>query len=177
LSTSHPSKPKPPVSLKQLCSNIYTALIRYDTVLTIEQLLEIDKDLCTQHGVASFSAFSYDQNDHDNNPVNFVLFLDKHRQLIDPHGELSVYEHTASIGDQIDLYSFIQQLSAINNEELNEGHQHAHTEQFHLSTEKLSAVEKSIQHKFGGTISSRKLNQLIKKVKQRSRKNKASIIR
>ncbi len=182
--TSYPSKPKPPVSLKQLCSEIYTLLVRYDTVLTIEQLLEVDQELCAQHGVANFSAFTYDENDRDNNPVNLVSFLDKYHQMIDPHGELSVYEHTASIGDQSELYSFVQQLSAINNDEINEEHQqqsvalvhgHVNAGQLHLSAEKLSAVERAVKHKFVESIP--KVNQLIKKTKQGYRKNKFSIIR
>jgi hypothetical protein len=182
--TSHPSKPKPPVTRKELCSDIYTLLVRYDTVLTIEQLLEVDGELCAKHGTANFSAFNYDESDNDNNPVNFVSFLDKHRQMIDPHGELSVYEHTASIGDQTELYSFVQQLNVISNDEITEEHQqqsialvhgHVNTGQLHISTEKLSAVEKAVKHRFGRSI--RKVNQLIKKAKQRHRKHKSLIIR
>lgn len=182
--TSHSSKSKPPISFKQFCSDIYGHLIRYDTVLTIEQLLEVDGELCAQYNVPNFSAFNYDENNSDDNPINFVSFIDKHRGKIDPHNDLSVYDHSASIGDQAELYSFIQQLSAINNDELNEDnhqpsidliHGHASAGQLHLSTEKLSAVEKAIKHKFGR--STRKVNQLIKKTKHRYRKNKSSIIR
>jgi hypothetical protein len=121
--TPYPSKPKPPISLKELCSDIYTHLVRYDTILTIDQILEIDEKLCAHHNVISFSVFSYDDHDNDDKPVNFVSFLDKHRQLIDPHDELSVYEHTASTGDQTELYSFVQQLSALNNDEIHDEHQ------------------------------------------------------
>jgi hypothetical protein len=175
------------VSRKQLCSDIYTLLVRYDAVLTIKQLLKLDEDLCAQHSVPNFAVFNYDENDSDDNPVNIVSFLDKHRQTIDPHGELSVYEHSASIDDRSELYSFVQQLSVITNNEINEEHQqqqhmelvhgHIKVEQLHISAEKLSAVEKAIKHKFGGNINSRKGNQIIKKAKQRHNKHKDSIIR
>ncbi len=180
----HLNRPKPPIPFKQLCSDIYALLIHYDNVLTIEQLLEVDRYLCAQHGITNFSAFNYDENDSHTNPINFVLFLDKHRHIIDPHDELSVYEHITSVGDQTELYSFIQQLSVINNDEINENHEqqsvalihgHVNVGPLHLSKEKLSAVEKAVKHKFGRSIG--KGNQLIKKAKQRYRKNKFSIIR
>jgi hypothetical protein len=184
---SYPSKPKPPISFTQLCSDIYTHLVRYDTILTIEQILEIDGDLCAHHGVTSFSAFSYDDHDSDDRPINFVSFLDKHRRLIDPHDELSVYEHTASSGDQTELYSFVQQLSALHNDEIHEEqqqqqqvrlvHGHVNAEQRPISAEKLSAVEKAVKYKFGASVSFRKGNQLIMKAKKRHHKNKSSIIR
>ncbi|CAF4365890.1 unnamed protein product, partial [Adineta steineri] len=47
LLSSHQSKSKPPVTLKQLCSDIYNLLIHYDNVLTIKQLLRIEGRLCT----------------------------------------------------------------------------------------------------------------------------------
>jgi hypothetical protein len=186
LMSSHQSKSKPPVSLKQLCSDIYYLLIRYDALLTIKELLSIDDRLCTQHSVPNFSAFNYDENDSDDNPTNFLSFLDKHHRIIDPRGELSVYEQTASADDRSDLYPFVQQLSVINNNDTNEEHQqeyvapvhgHVNNEQLYMSKEKISAVEKAIKHKFGGTINSRKINQIVKQVKQRHNKHKDSIIR
>ncbi len=183
--TSYPSKQKPPISLAKLCSDIYNHLIRYDTLLTIEQIVEIDEKLCAHHNVPSFSVFSYDDNDNDDKPVDFVSFLDKHRQSIDPHDELSIYEHTASTGDQTELYSFIQQLSALNNDELNEENQeqqvisvHGHTnsEQRPISAEKISAVEKAVKHKFGASVSFRKGNQLIMKAKKRLRRHMSSAV-
>lgn len=177
-------KVKPPISFKQLCSDIYTHLMRYDNLLTIEQLLDIDRELCDQYNVPNFSAFDYDDNDNDMNPMSFISFLNKHRQVIDPQGELSVYDHTGSTGDQTELYSFVHQLNVINNDEITEENQQQSIElihgnvnagQLHLSTEKISAVEKAVKHKFGRSI--RKVNQLIKKTKQRYRKHKSTIIR
>ena len=177
------------MSRKQLCSDIYTHLIRYDAVLTIKQLLKLDEDLCAQYSVPNFAVFNYDENDNDDNPVNIVSFLDKYRQTIDPHGDLSVYEHSTSTDDRSELYSFVQQLSVINNNEINEEHHqqqqqqmelvhgHIKAEQLHISAEKLSAIEKAIKHKFGGNINSCKGNQIIKKAKQRHNKHKDSIIR
>ncbi|CAF3761406.1 unnamed protein product [Adineta steineri] len=186
LLSSHQSKPKPPVTLKQLCSDIYNLLIHHDNVLTIKQLLRIEGRLCTQHAVNHFSVFNYDENDDDNdNPSNLLSFLDKYRQQIDPHGELSVYEQISSTDDRQELYSFIQQLNIINNNEIDDNNQqhivsihgHINSDYIHLSTEKLSAIEKAIKHKFHGSIHFYRGNQMIKKAKQQHRKNDYSIIR
>ncbi|CAF3697074.1 unnamed protein product [Rotaria sordida] len=186
LLTSHLNKPKTPVCLKQLCSDIYAHLIHYDTPLTIKQLIKIDEDLCAQYDVTNFSAFTYDENDDDDNSANFILFLNKYRQIIDPHEELSVYEQTTSTDNQTELYSFVEQLSILNNDEINEEHQlqhialihgHVNTEQRHISPEKLSAVDKAVKHKFGRSINFRKGNQIIKKARKRFQKTKYTIIR
>ncbi|CAF4681057.1 unnamed protein product [Rotaria sp. Silwood1] len=186
LLTSHRHKPKTPVCLKQLCSDIYAYLIHYDTLLTIKQLLKIDEDLCTQYGVTNFSALTYDENDNDDSSANFISFLNKYHEIIDPHEELSVYEQTTSTDDRTELYSFVQQLSIINNDEVRGEYQsqsvafihgHVNTEQVHISTETLSAIEKAVKHKFGESINFRKGNQIIKKARKRFRKNKHTIIR
>ncbi|CAF1395347.1 unnamed protein product [Rotaria sordida] len=184
--TSHHIKSKTPVSFKQLCSDIYDYLVHYDIPLTIEELLKVDEQLCAQYHVTSFSAFSYDENDNDDNPANLISFLNKHRHIIDPHDELSVYEQTVSIDDQTDLCSFVQQLNIINNDEKNEEYQtqhvalthgHIHTKQIYISAEKLSAVEKAIKHKFRGSVSFRRGNQIIRKAKKQFHKNKPTILR
>ncbi|UJR37109.1 hypothetical protein I4U23_029813 [Adineta vaga] len=166
LFTSHQKKSKPTVSLAQLCSDIYTFLVRYDTVLTIKQLLKIEQRLCTQH--------------------DFISFLDKYRHTIDPRKELSVYEHISSINNREELYSFIQQLSAINNNDVNLNeeqqsnvliHGDVRADQLHLNTENISAVEKAIKHKFPEFHHDHQGSQMIRKAKQQYHKNKQSIIR
>ena len=114
-----------------------------------------------------------------------MSFLDKHRQSIDPHDELSVYEHTASSGDQTELYSFVQQLNVLNSDQMNDEyeeqqvrvvHGHLNAEQRPISADKLSAVEKAVRHKFGASFNFRKGNQLIMKAKKRLRKHKSSTV-
>jgi hypothetical protein len=163
--------------------HIHDLLIRYDTVLSIEELLEVDERLCTQNGVTNFSVFTYDDNDNDDNPANFISFLNKYHRMIDPHGNLSVYEHATAAGDRAELYSFVRHLSIISDEKTNEEQHHvavisgdANAEQIQISAEKISAVEKAVKHKFGGLIGCRNGSQIIQKAKQRSRKNKYSSI-
>ncbi|CAF4060287.1 unnamed protein product [Rotaria magnacalcarata] len=183
---SQPHPPKTSVSLKQLCSDIYRHLVYFDAPLTIQHLLQIDEDICNQHGVTSFSAFAYDDNEYDDIPENFVSFLNKYRDTIDPNGELSVYEQTKSTDDRSALYSFVQQLTMINDDEMNEEcqpqpvtltHGHVDAEQLHISAEKRSAIEKAIKHKFGESINFRKGNQIIRNAKRKFHKNKHTIIR
>ena len=185
LLTPHQRKPKLVISLKQLCLDIHHLLIGYDTVLSIKDLLRVDKRLCSQHSVANFSLFAYDENDSEDDPANLVSFLHKHHEMIDPRGELSVYEHGTSVDDRAELFSFVHQLSVINDDKMNEEQQqqhvtvisgHINAEQVPISAEKISAVEKAVKHKFGGFIGCRNGNQIIKKAKQRSRKNNYSSI-
>lgn len=172
------------VPFKQLCSDIYENLVHHDTPLTIKQLAEVDEKLCNQHGVHSFSAFTNDESGNGDYPDNLISFLNKYRRNIDPHDELSVYEQITSRDHRTELYSFIQQLSIINNDakEHHEAqrvsltHGHINTEQVLVSAETLSITEKAIKHKFGPSMNLRIGNQIIKKIKKRSHKNKPNII-
>ncbi|CAF3404047.1 unnamed protein product [Rotaria socialis] len=183
---SQAHQPKAAVSLKQLCSDIYRHLVCFDTPPSIQHLLQIDEDICNQHGVTSFSAFADGDNEYDDIPENFVSFLNKYRDTIDPNGELSVYEQTKSMDDRSALYSFVQQLTMINDDGINEEcqpqhvtltHGHVNAEQLHISADKRSAIEKAIKHKFGESINFRKGNQIIRKAKRKFHKNKHTIIR
>ncbi|CAF1642134.1 unnamed protein product, partial [Adineta ricciae] len=186
--TTHPTKHKPPVSFTQLCSDIYIALSRYNTVPPIKQLLKIENHLHTQHGVSNFAVFNYDDNDDDNdNRTSLVSFLDKHRHTIDPHGELSIYEHATSTNNREELYSFVQQLSAINPNNANTDeyqhqssvliHGNVHADQFHLSSENMSAIEKAVRHKFPEIHHFQQGNQIMRRVKQERHRAKHPIIR
>lgn len=182
--TTHSTRHKPPVSFAQLCSDIYIALSRYDTVLPIKQLLKIENHLCSQYGVSDFSVFNYDD---DGNSISFVAFLDKHRHTIDPHGELSIYEHTTSTNNREELYSFVQQLSAINPSNTSPDeyqqqssiliHGDVHGDQFHLSSENMSAIEKAVKHKFPEIQHFRQGNQIMRRIKQQRHRSKHPIIR
>ncbi len=96
-----------------------------------------------------------------------------------------MYEHATSGDDREELYSFVQQLSVLNNNEIDDEHQqqvvvvhgHVNIEQLPINPEKLSAIEKAVRHKFHGSIGFRKASQIIKKAKQQHHKNKYSIIR
>ncbi len=106
-------------------------------------------------------------------------------QLIDPDNELSIYQHTVSSSDQTELYSFIQQLSVLDNDQTDEEqseqhvtllHGHANIQRLNIGAEKLSAVEKAVKHKFSESIGCRIGKQLIVKVKQQCHDNQSSII-
>ena len=184
--TSYSYQPKISISLEELCSDIFRHLVQYDTILTIEQLLQVDEELCAQHGVPNFSAFSYDAKGLDNNPENFLSFLNKYRDIIDPHDELSIYEQTEIIDDRTEIYSFVQQLSVVNNDEIDEDNQqqrvalihgHISNEQIHINPEELATVEKAVKHKFGRSIGYRKGKQIMRKAKKRFHSGKQSLIR
>lgn len=94
-----------------------------------------------------------------------------------------MYEHATSGDDREELYSFVQQLSVLNNNEIDDEQQQqvvvvhgdVNVEQLSINPEKLSAIEKAVRHKFHGSIGFRKPSQIIKKAKHH--KNKYSIIR
>ena len=185
LLSSQPDLSKPPVPFKQLCLYIYDILTRHDSILTIEQLFEIENDLCNEYSVPNFSVFNYHENGDDDTPINFISFLHKHRDVIDPHNELSIYDHTVTANDQSDLYSFVNQLAAVHEDTKTEEHEESsvsnvygniNVDPISLNKEKLSAVERAVKHKFGGLVTARKGKQLVKKAKQRIRKRKSVAI-
>lgn len=184
--TSRATKPRPPISFKELCSDIYALLEPYDTILTIEELIDIEGQLCLRHGVASFSVFSYDEHDDDDQPANLLSFLDKHRRSIDLYDELSVYQHIASCVDRKELYPFIQQLHILNDGPVHEQPSQHHVTpldgygnipQLNISNEKISAVEKAVKHKFAGPIGARIGKHMIAKAKRRYDNHQSPIIR
>lgn len=173
-STSYSNKPR--ISIKQLCSDLFQILVRYETVLTVKQLIDIRKNLCNHHSVSDFSAFGIlDEDEHF--PLDIISFLYKYREKIDPTGELSIYENVSSIGDRQELFLFVNQLSIINQwREKQQGDEYSSNREVPLSKDQITAVEKSIQHKFGGVTNNKRSLQIIKKAKTYYSKNTSTII-
>ncbi|CAF3054372.1 unnamed protein product [Rotaria sp. Silwood2] len=106
-----------PVSLQDICSDLFNILVRFDSVLTIKQLYEIQNYLCKKYSIKNFSEFRFNDNDDDdeNNYLDLISFIHKHRDKIDPHGDLSIYEYISSTGDRQEIYTFVNQLTMIKN--------------------------------------------------------------
>jgi hypothetical protein len=82
-SSSHTNTPQ--ISLKQLCSDMFKILTRYDAVLTLKQLFDIKKHLCNQYSFRNFSEFGINDDDDDNIPLDMISFLNIYREKIDPN--------------------------------------------------------------------------------------------
>ena len=176
-SSSHTNKSR--ISLKQLYADLFKILARYDTILTIKQLFDIKKNLCNHYSIRDFAEFGLnDDEDDDNIPLDMISFLHKYREKIDPIGELSIYENSSSTGsDRQEIYSFVNQLSIINYwREKQEQDEYTTSREIPLSKNQLSAVEKAVQHKFGGIITNNRGLQIIKKAKNQYAKKTHSII-
>jgi len=169
---------KTQTSLKQLCSDLFKMLARYDAVLTIKQLFDIKKNLLNHYSIRNFSEFGInDDEDDDNISLDMISFLYKHREKIDPHGELSIYENSSSMGDRQEIYSFVNQLTVINSwREKQQQDEYSNSREIPLSKDQLSAVEKAVQHKFGGILTNNRGLQIIKKAKNQYSKKTHSII-
>ena len=106
-----------------------------------------------------------------------ISFLNIYHGKIDPNGELSIYENSSSIGDRQEIYSFVNQLTVINSwREKQEQDEYSNSREIPLSKGQLSAVEKAIQHKFGGISANNRASQIIKKAKNQFHKKTHSII-
>jgi hypothetical protein len=151
-------------------------LARYDTILTIKQLFDIKKNLCHHYSITNFSEFGI--TDDDNNPLDMISFLYINREKIDPTGELSIYESSSSMGDRQEIYSFVNQLTIINQwrEKQQQDEYSTSQREISLSKDQLSAVEKAVQHKFGGVMTNNRSLQIIKKAKNQYSKKIHSII-
>jgi hypothetical protein len=167
---------KPQISLNKLYSYLSQMLARYDTILTIKQLFDIKKNLCHHYSITNFSEFGI--TDDDNNPLDMISFLYINREKIDPTGELSIYESSSSMGDRQEIYSFVNQLTIINQwrEKQQQDEYSTSQREISLSKDQLSAVEKAVQHKFGGVMTNNRSLQIIKKAKNQYSKKTHSII-
>ncbi len=124
----------------------------------------------------NFSEFGIN-DDNDNMPLDMISFLYTYREKIDPTGELSIYENSSSTCDRQELYPFVNQLTVINNwREKQQQDEDSNSREIHLSKEQLSAVEKAIQHKFGGVLGNKRVSQIIKKAKNQNYRKTRSII-
>lgn len=167
---------KPQISLNKLYSYLSQMLARYDTILTIKQLFDIKKNLCHHYSITNFSEFGI--TDDDNNPLDMISFLYINREKIDPTGELSIYESSSSMGDRQEIYSFVNQLTIINQwrEKQQQDEYSTSQREISLSKDQLSAVEKAVQHKFGGVMTNNRSLQIVKKAKNQYSKKTHSII-
>ncbi len=126
--------------------------------------------------MTNFSEFGIN-DDNDNIPLDMISFLYIYREKIDPTGELSIYENSSSTSDRQELYPFVNQLTVINNwREKQQQDEDSNSREIHLSKEQLSAVEKAIQHKFGGVLGNKRVSQIIKKAKNQNYRKTRSII-
>jgi hypothetical protein len=117
-------------------------------------------------------------SDDEGDELDMISFLYKYREKIDPSGELSIYENVSSTGDRLEIYSFVNQLSILNTwrEKQQEQDEYSNSREIPLSKDQLSAVEKAVQHKFGGTLTNNRALQIIKKAKNHYSKKTQSII-
>lgn len=161
-------------------------MVVYDTTLTIRQLVEIENALCNGYDVTSFSQLTYDETDDGDTVESFLQFLDKYHSLIDQRKELSFYEETAAIDDQEEIQAYIEQLHVVSTIDATEEgsaqhttvtHGHINSDQYYISSEKLSTIERAVKHKFGRPIGSRKAKQIIRKAKRKYKKLKPTILR
>ncbi|CAF0785186.1 unnamed protein product, partial [Didymodactylos carnosus] len=168
---SHPNESQP--SAKQLCSDLVKLLKRYDTVLSIKQLFDVEKCLCDQHSVKTFSEFGVNDDDDCDSILDLISFLYKFREKIDPNGELSIYENPSSIGDRQEMYSFVSQLIVLNDRREEQQHdEHSSNREIHMTKDQLSAVEQAVKHKFGGLLGFNRSSQVINKAKQQQQHRK-----
>lgn len=164
-------RPRLSITLKQFCSYLYEILINYETPLTIKQILQMENHLCTKYDVDHFDAFRFDDNENDETEVTLVSFLADHQTFIDPNKELSIYGHHISTQDRQDLFQFVNQIIESNSET------NSNDQDIQISDEHLSILEKTIQQKFNGLLSSPTGIDLLRKAKQSSKKTQHSIIR
>ncbi|UJR16805.1 hypothetical protein I4U23_003704 [Adineta vaga] len=167
---------RPKISIKQLCSDMFKILVRFDTVLTLKQLFDLKKYLCNQYSLHDFSEFGIANG--DDKPLDIITFLHTYRQEIDPNGELLIYETNASsTGDRHELYSFVNQLAVINTwREKQQGGEFSTSREVPLTKNQLSAIGKALQYKFGETLTNTRSSQIIKKAKNQFHKEPHSII-
>lgn len=167
-SKSSTSVNKPRINPKQLCMSLSQYLQRYDSILTIKQWTDIEKDICMQHGVSNFfelGVINEDEGGH--HPLSLVSYLHVNRQRIDPYGELSIYENGIPMSNRRDLYTFVNQL--LRGHDKQEDHAVAASSTKRpvcFSADQLSAVEKGIKHKFGSLLGFQNPTQIINKAKQ-----------
>jgi hypothetical protein len=153
----------PKISLKQLCSDLTRRLERYETILTIKQLHDLEKTLCNQHSVRQFSDLGI--KDDDEMPLDLITFLYTYRDKIDPNGILSLYESPSSAGNRQEMYTFVNQLTVLKDQRGAE-QPDGHKREILISKDQSSAVEKVIKHKFGGLLGFNQCSQILHKAKQ-----------
>jgi len=80
-SSSHSNKTQ--TSLKQLCSDLFKMLARYDTVLTIKQLFDIKKNLCNHYSIKNFSEFGINDDEDDDDLYSLTTVTRFESVLVD----------------------------------------------------------------------------------------------
>ncbi|CAF2849361.1 unnamed protein product [Rotaria sp. Silwood2] len=166
------------ISLQDICSDLFLILVRFDSVLTIKQLYDIQNHLCKKYSIKNFSEFCFIDNDDDeNNYLDLISFIHKHRDKIDQHGDLSIYEYISSTSDRQEIYTFVNQLTVIKNwREKQEQNEYSIDRKIIMSKDQSSAVERALQYKFAGQIGPHRVSQIIKKAKHQYKKKIRSII-
>ncbi|CAF0986825.1 unnamed protein product [Adineta steineri] len=146
---------KSTISFGELCSEMYSLLSNYQTLLTIEQLVDIDQSLCRHYGVNNFSQLNSDD-------LPLTHFLHKYREQIDPHHQLAIYDECSPPDDREALGSFIQQLDICYQESMNVStNENLGYEYNSIDVEKWSTVNKVLKHKFSQSINFRQAKSIL----------------
>lgn len=159
--------------------------MRHNSALSLQQLLDVEKYLCDQHGVNDFLEFNYEEDASDDTPGNLISFLARYREKIDPEHELSIYDQQSSGGLREEFRPFVQQLSILHHDAMSHEHDQQHAATAHgdlnigqkrVSKETWAVVDKALKHKFGESVGFSQGKQLIKKAMQSKHLNQYSII-
>ena len=157
-----------------------------NAALSLQQLLDVEKYLCDQHGVNDFSEFDYDEHGEDESPANLVSFLDRYRDKIDPEQELTIYDRQTGGGIREEFHPFVQQLSILHHDDLHSDQDSHHAVSAHgdlnvgqkrVSKETWSVVDKALKHRFGESVSFSQGKQLIKRAMQSKHLNHSPNLR
>ena len=169
--------------MREFCSYLFEILNKYDTALTVKQLLKIENHLCIKYGVDSFAAFKFNENDASDTDVNLVSFLDTYQTLIDPNRELSIYGYNVSPMDRRELLEFTSQVIEANSDKqcmlsnTSQFDTDSNDEKIQISTDNILILEKAVKHKFGSLLGFRTGTDILRKAKQSHMENNFSIIR
>lgn len=174
---------EPMKSLKDVCSDLFGIFVRYDSILSMQQLYGIKTHICKKYSINDFTQLRFkdssnDDNDDQNNYLDFISFTHQCRSQIDPYGDLSIYDYLSNIGDRQELYTFIKQLTVFKDWSEKQEHNQATNNRTALMTkEQTSAVERALQYKYPGSVMNNQISQTIKKAKQQTTRNSRSIVR
>ena len=175
---------EPMRSLKDVCSDLFSIFIRYDSILSMQQIYSIKTHICKKYSINDFTQLrfkdsSIDDGDGQNKYLDLISFIQQYRSKIDPNGDLSIYDYlSTNVGDRQELYTFVKQLTAFTDwSEKQEQNQATNNRTALMTKEQTLAVERALQYKFPGSIVNNQVFQIIKKAKQQISRNSRSIIR
>ncbi|CAF1159124.1 unnamed protein product, partial [Didymodactylos carnosus] len=141
---------------RELCRQISEIICKTDGILTIQNLLFIEDELCSKYQLNDFTEF---------NCGDFLKFFNLHRENIDQHLELYLYQPDSGIKCS-DLLRFVNKFLDYTKEDQNDHH--------------LNLIEKAVLHKFKiydlKSIGFSSMKQLCEKIKQQYDKPMQTIV-